>query len=724
MRQTTTARTLAAVAAWCITQSAFADGTTLGEISQAARRSGDKSREALVTIYGQVVNNPLATGGAGGGDTILASLFQVMNGALLVVGAMFACYVMFRKLTQTAHDGMVYDREKHTLWGPIRLVWGLSALVPTANGWSLAQLLMLWATSVMGIGIANLGTDAAISALQDGKGMVVQPVMPSTNDLAHRVFEADLCMHGINAGLADALAAGALVTQDSYVQQAPTSSGFMLKNASFVCGGADINSNLDPQPKSTNWISATIDASQVRQAHLQALSDMQKALSEAARNFVNAVTTKMHEGGTLPDAEVAIQSAAQQYESTVNKSAGTKQGDIEALAEQMGSTIKESGWWTLGAWYQTFAQANTKLTDAIAAKGATFGPSTNGDPAMISIYQAALDAYKAQRATNTSAPPVGSNGTQESDSNKLLGRLFAPMQRVTTTLTTDVNLGGEQRGQLNPLIKMKNLGDYLMGTAEFSLATYGVITGIANASDGLSAAGIASRVANFFTSAPDVLKGMLKAMSPFLVMAIVALFLLGGTLSTYLPMVPFIIWFGAAVNWLVVVGEAIIAAPLWALAHLGGEGDGMGQRTTHGYIFLLNAIFRPVLMVAGFFLGGAIIVAGGTLLNDLFGVAIANVQYDSMTGIFSTIFFVAIYCSMCLNLVHNSFNLIFIVPDQVINWVGGHASATPGREDNDRLRNAVNVFASKLEHMPGISRNGGKRPAGSTKPSDGNGMKS
>lgn len=723
MRHTTTARALAAVAAWCMTKSAFADGTTLGEISQAAHRSGDKSREALVTIYGQVVNNPLATGGAGGGDTILASLFQVMNGALLVVGAMFACYVMFRKLTQTAHDGAVYDREKHTLWGPIRLVWGLSALVPTANGWSLAQLLMLWATSIMGIGIANLGMDAAISALQDGKGMVVQPVMPSTNDLAHRIFEADLCMHGVNAEVALALSSGALVTQDAYVQQVPTSSGFMLKSAGFVCGGADINNNLDPQPQSTNWISATIDTSQVRQAHLQALSEMQNTLSEAARNFVNAVTTKQHDGGTLPDAEVAIQSAAQQYENTVNKSAGTKQGDIEGLAQQMGATIKESGWWTLGAWYQTFAQANTKLTDAIAAKAATFGPTPNGTPAFISVYQAALEAYKAQRASNTSAPPLGSNGTQESDSNKLLGRLFSPMQKVTTALTTDVNLGGEQRGQLNPLIKMKNLGDYLMGTAEFALATYGVVKGIAHASDGLSAAGLASRAANFFTSAPDVLKGMLDAMSPFLVMAIIALFLLGGTLSTYLPMVPFIVWFGAAVNWLVVVGEAIIAAPLWALAHLGGDGDGMGQRTTHGYIFLLNAIFRPVLMVAGFFLGGAIIVAGGTLLNDLFGVAVANVQYDSMTGIFSTIFFVVIYCSMCLNLVHSAFNLIFIVPDQVINWVGGHASATLGREDNDRLRNAINVFANKLEHMPGINRNGGKRPAGSTKPSDGNGMK-
>ncbi|WP_418115212.1 hypothetical protein [Xanthomonas oryzae] len=59
------------------------------------------------------------------------------------------------------------------------------------------------------------------------------------------------------------------------------------------------------------------------------------------------------------------------------------------------------------------------------------------------------------------------------------------------------------------------------------------------------------------------------------------------------------------------------------------------------------------------------------------------------------IFFLAIYASMCLNLVHSCFNLIFIVPYQVINWVGGHASATVGRDDNDRMRNALNVFSNK-----------------------------
>lgn len=211
---------LRVVMAWAISLPAFGEGTTLGEISQAAQRSGDKSRQALVAMYGNVVNNPLATGSAGGGDTILASLFQVTNGALLVIGAIFTCYMMFLKVSQTAHDGAVFDRAKNTMWGPIRIVWGLASLVPTANGWSLSQLLMLWAASVMGVGVANMGVDVAVSAFNDGKAMVLQPVMPSTNELAHKIFEMELCRHGINAGLATASSEGGLVVQgDPFLHQ-------------------------------------------------------------------------------------------------------------------------------------------------------------------------------------------------------------------------------------------------------------------------------------------------------------------------------------------------------------------------------------------------------------------------------------------------------------------------------------------------------------------------
>jgi conjugal transfer/type IV secretion protein DotA/TraY len=348
-----------------LSASAWADGMTLGEITSAAQRSGDKSRQALVAIYGNVVNNPLASGGAGGGDTILASIFQVTNGALLVIAAFLACYIIFRKASQTAHDGSVFDREKHTMWEPIRLVWGLASLVPTANGWSLAQLLMLWAASLMGVGIANLGTDAAVAALENGQSMVVQPVMPSTVNLARSVFEVNLCMHGINAGLAQAEADGALVPDGGYVQQVPTDKGFVAKNASFRCGGAEINGDLGVQKQSTSWLSSTIDTSDLRNAHLQALGAMQTSLTAAAQNFVNAVVQKQDGGaGALPDTEVAIQSAAAQYENTISGIAATKQGNVAELAGQLSASIKDGGWWMLGAWYQTFSWSISTRPDA------------------------------------------------------------------------------------------------------------------------------------------------------------------------------------------------------------------------------------------------------------------------------------------------------------------------------------------------------------------------
>ena len=338
--------------AWLVSVPArAADGTTISEIAAAAKRTGDKSREALVSIYGNVVNNPLA-GGDSSGDTILASIFSVFNGALLVVGAIWACYIVFRRLTRTAHDGSVFDKQQSAIWVPVRLVWGLVSLVPTASGWSLSQLLMLWGASVMGIGIANLGVDSAMEAFTDGTSMVVQPVMPSTVGLAHSVFEANLCLHGINAGIAQAQASGALVTQNGYVQQSATQSGFILKNSSFVCGGADIQGDLEPQAVSTNWFGGTIDVSDIRQAHLAALQAMQASLTTSAQNFVNAVIQRQSgQTNSLPDVEMAVQSAAQAYENSVNSVAATKQGNIGELAGKMNSSIKEGGWWILGVWY-------------------------------------------------------------------------------------------------------------------------------------------------------------------------------------------------------------------------------------------------------------------------------------------------------------------------------------------------------------------------------------
>ena len=70
-----------------------------------------------------------------------------------------------------------------------------------------------------------------------------------------------------------------------------------------------------------------------------------------------------------------------------------------------------------------------------------------------------------------------------------------------------------------------------------------------------------------------------------------------------LPMLPFIQWIFAVVSMLVLVAEAMVAAPLWALMHMRMDGQelvGGPQRT--GYVILFNLLLRIPLTVFGLML--------------------------------------------------------------------------------------------------------------------------
>ncbi|MES2264672.1 MAG: DotA/TraY family protein [Pseudomonadota bacterium] len=695
------------------------EGTSLSTIANAARKPGDKSRQALVSIFGDVVNNPLAAAGSGS-DTILASLFQTVNGALLVVGAMFATYVWYRNLTKIAHDGTVFDRDQHTLWSPIRLVWGIASLVPTVNGWALSQLLMLWAASLIGVGIANLSTSASITAFRDGTGMVVQPAMPSTISMARSIYEVNLCMHSINAGLTLIARNGGFDFPNEYVQEFGIPNGFILKNPdnTKVCGGASIDPELlTANPVSTSWFGPTIDASPIYKAHQTALTTMQTTLRNDSLQFVNAVVAQM-DGSTaaVPDSGLAIEHAALEYERTVNLAAHTQMDNIAPLAAELSNKINDAGWWSLGAWYQTFAMANSKLSDAVAGKAQMYGESYVGDSGVATVRDEVAKAYRTQQATVTNTSALGqtsSNGTN--DTGKFIGSIFSSPGQKLLYYMTSADFGSAGGGTTNPLIKMKNIGDYTLMTAEIAAGGYIAVSAASEAAEG----NLLGKLFNYSTGLASFLKGGLNAIRPFFLMIVIPMFLIGAALSLYLPLVPFVIWFGAIINWLVVVLEGIIAAPLWAIAHLDGHGEGMGDKSAHGYLFLLNLIARPFLMVVGFMGGGACLVVGGTFLNEIFGIAVANVQFSSITGLISLLGFLYIYFTMCVTLVHSCFGLIFIVPDQVINWVGGAVASRLGRDDNDAVRGGFNVLLNRLEHMhkaPELPGSGNR-----TKP--GNGIK-
>lgn len=664
-------------------------GSSIGAIAQAAQRSNDKSRQALVAVFGQVVNDPLSNGSGGGGDTILAAIFQKTNAALLSIAGVICGWGAFRRVTSAANSGSFFDQAGNSLWAPLRIVWGISSLVPTANGWSLAQLVMLWAASIMGVGTANLAVDAAATALQNGTPLVMSPVMPSTLDAARRLFEVDLCMEGINYGLAEIANTGGSVDSDEYVNLKPTADGggFALVDGhqTYSCGGATIDasklSSTQASTSLTDW--TTIDVAAVYQAHQNALATMQSTLDESAKAFVKAVlATRQGQQQAVPNTMAAIESAAAAYENTVQAQAGEKVGDMSQLSSQVVSNLQSEGWWMLGTWYQTFAQANTKLSGAISAIATVTAPSISGSSGPVDVWQSAVAAYRVQsaselqgNASTLGTPPSPEQASAGAGSTAaVLQKLFSPGQAVIQKITSM----GQDRGQVNPLINFKNIGDGLMMTADMAIIATAGIQAVIEVKNGFSVEGLAARLVNVGTGVGDMMEGVWKAAYPYIFLIILALLMFGVTLSVYLPMVPFVIWFGGIINWLVVVAEGIVASPMWSMAHLGADGEGFGQRSMHGYLFMLNMCVRPFLMVIGFFIGGGVLTVAGTFAGPAFSLAVANAQFNSMTGVFSVLAFLWVFTQMCLAVVHNSFNLILILPDQVINWVGGYASARLG----------------------------------------------
>ncbi|KND62331.1 IncI1 plasmid conjugative transfer integral membrane protein TraY [Candidatus Burkholderia verschuerenii] len=661
---------------------------SMGDIQNAANRSGDKSMSLLELVYGSVVHNPLASGGGAGG--MIAQLFLVLNSCMLAVGAIWAMYHFGSAMIATGQDGEFMGQKKSSPWFIIRLGVGFTGLVPIFGGYCGAQMVMLWGT-MLGVGIANLSLDAAVSVLNSGGSMIATPASPQATTLAKALFEANLCAQAANTAIAN-------MPNDSGVSVDPaenftaitTSNKVVLMNQrGLSCGGAEIDITQPPTLPSYDGMAVySLDPgsiySQMLSAHQNALSTLQSTLSAAAQAYVSSVN-----GQTQPaDPQNTINQAALQYQTTISQAISNSSTAISGLASVIQSNLQRDGWIMMGAWYQTFAQANSQVTTLANATAAAV-PGTDADNMPYpQLYRKVSATYAQQNqqdaSTSTTQSLVSNLTTGTTDPKNFLSKIFPGQQIVQMAI--NLNSGQGPAGSTNPLIGMKNLGDYILDAGWTALGAYAVWKGLEGASDSNvgKLIGVVGDVATggMLGAAKGAAKGVLDALAPFVVIMCITLFFFGAMLSIYIPMLPFIIWFSGVLSWYAVVGESMVASPLWAMTHLDGEGEGMGQRPTHGYIFLLNVMFRPVFMEIGFVLAGAGIVVLGTLLNTMFGVAMQNAQYDSTTGLVSIIGYIVLYVGMCQTLCNSTFSLIHIVPDQVFSWVGGQmASRMPELED-------------------------------------------
>jgi len=191
----------------------------------------------------------------------------------------------------------------------------------------------------------------------------------------------------------------------------------------------------------------------------------------------------------------------------------------------------------------------------------------------------------------------------------------------------------------------------------------------------------------------------------------------GFTTAYYVPILPYMIFTFGSIAWLMAVIEAMVAAPLVALGVTHPEGHDAFGKGEHAIMILMNVFLRPAMMIIGYITAIALCYVGVWIINAGFDHAISFIQvggkppadgcnsawstcasnwsgsygqkekanltnslptsgsgtgkYDDWAGIYAYFFSILIYTTMYLAVVQKSFNLIYMLPDKVLRWIGG-----------------------------------------------------
>lgn len=674
---------------------AFADSSVnFDTIEVAAKRSSDLSRQLLVMIFGDVVTDPFSTN-----TTMIGELFYIFNGVAFVLAVIWFLIIGLKHIARAGHLGKVFSGGD-TSASVVTTVAGFITLAPTVSGWSLAQLMFLWAVSVMGIGSANLMTDKIADLLASGFSLTHQPVAPQTVSAARSIYEMNLCMYGVNNELSSMYSRyGQGGTPLMTIRK--LSDGFEISNGNARCGSVRLPAASGSKNSFWGLFGASVDTSNITSAQQNGLNQMQNDLNQAASRFVTALINRQQTGsGELPDAETDIQNAARAFEDRVNQ-AVQAQDNGNKLTSAMTEQLKKYGWLSLGSWYQTFATANQKVNDDAALKPVVSGISGIGEIGAGDTLGGVMTAYQAQLQNTSYTPPLGTPTSNESISaseskepGAAIVKIFnSPMLSLTNAIATK-QLGNSSQ-QMNPLLKMKYIGDIGLGATEIAYTAFTLAKISADTAD----SSWLLKIGSFgLTSIP---KHIFDNIASFVYFMLLVLGATSINLSIFIPTIPFIYWLSGSGNWIVSVLVGSTGGSLWAATHIGTEHD-KGSRAAYGYIFLIDGMIRPMLMVLGFAFASLTIVALGTLLNLLFEPMLINAQANSWTGILSLLAFLAIYARICTTTVCRVFALLVTMPDYVISWLGGREAASILGNMVDETRNIFASFGHGLQRTPSV----------------------
>lgn len=708
----------------------------VADILKTYIRPTDESMAMLRTVFGDFSFDPFNTNLPGNGS-LLGAMFLHYNEYIFTIGTLWMAYNIFAGLAHTMHEGVVLGKRMSTIWVPLRVTFGAVSLIPAFGGWAFCQALMMIA-ALLGIAGANFIAETAITSAASFK-VLVNPqgsVKGATtlNGLEEKFVKYMICTQNVvklrEEQSRPEYAVGVAVNYAVNPQQIGNT---IVVNFPGAIGGPTGSGcgriKLEFSPRKNGVIGASsfgfrlnnINYEGIRQvamnAHMQALQSIRPDAQLIARGVSNRLTDTEFKAGAEAIKNGYFGSYSRYFAANLQSltAAATSASNITAIDQQLTQQMLDGGWATLGIWYSVFAETNQAMNEMLDPTVSFFDYSDDGQTSVESDATAGFDAIGNYSGATVSTATGGAGAATTATGNVSVGQWI--MSGVLDSLVRGGTTGGGN-DTLNPILAFKTLGDNALVAAETMIIAAKAAEILADTAEKSVVTKVAGWIPGVGTI-KDILLGVAKQFGALILSLGYMLFLAALVMSVYIPMIPFIQWFAALLQWFTSIVESLIGSSLWALAHFDADGEGMGQRAQHGYLYLLNNFARPIIMVFAFFIASAAIVVLGTFLFKFFGNSVAAVQGNSITGVVSIVGFVIIFMIMGVSLINGAFNLLLSQANKVIGWIGsnGHDSGhdIEGRINSvfiNAARTGQGLFAPKGPKSPGSLAPQGVKPGG------------
>ena len=674
--------------------------TTLPSVSQAQSlltpAQSDQSVGVLNHLFGIPNGNwhslYYQTIGGSGQGSLFFNLLQDFDLVVLAFVTIMVFITMAIGATSTAHEGKAFGNRYHALWTPLRSAFAMVLLAPIPGvGLSLIQgalLLMVW----FSIGGANYLATQATSYMVKHGGELSSITPGGGRQIAKEILQSELTSQYLVNYETTTPAKLPAYNAPTWTPPTPELGGDLghwtiTFNAPPGLGlSGQIGTIVIPcfsqsGPMCTARKGAIITMIGSEYKYAASLVNS----SQAAHGSVSTATSVKPATSAPSVTDPAVIQAGQTYDTAVAGAIPQEvalakpalQGELVALNQN----VSHLGWFSLGSFYWEIAHAN----QSVQVRVDQYPKWTGYDQKAIGKKIGKTDARRLGQIIDGASHDLQKTEAADGIKNyqSELYKVFSAQGPWYAKGPVGLLLKGD------PVANLQETGDWIVnGEIPSAIGTYMLIRSIASGANAESkGAGWFGEGTNWLTGAANAAT---KAAGPIVMGILVGLFIVGVTWAYYLPSVPFILWMMGIIGWLIFVIEALVGSVVWAAGIALPEGEGIfGPRGDQGVMLFINVMFRPALMVVGFFASFLLLDTVGSWVGANVGIFMGSafgtgVQWNPITWIAAAV----IISILAVLLVHKIFGIILWIPDNVMRWVGGQGPQLGEGQSEQQARGA------------------------------------